>query len=80
MLIYGPDPVPQFLFSPIILQSSIFYLDCYQLEVLEQIAFDYCPHGSDGFTWQAVVDCEVNFCLLTLLSSTNKMFISGKGW
>ena len=26
---------------------------------MEQLAFDYCPHGLDGFTWEEVQDCEV---------------------
>jgi len=24
------------------------------------MAFMFCPHGSDGFTWQEVEDCENN--------------------
>merc|ERR1719295_1236490 len=32
--------------------------DCVQLESLEQMAFQYCPHGNDGFTWEEVQSCE----------------------
>merc|ERR1719167_669708 len=32
--------------------------DCVQLESLEQVAFQYCPHGNDGFTWEEVQSCE----------------------
>merc|ERR1719167_94732 len=32
--------------------------ECVQLESLEQMAFQYCPHGNDGFTWEEVQSCE----------------------
>merc|ERR1711915_192775 len=31
--------------------------ECVQLESLEQMAFQYCPHGNDGFTWEEVQSC-----------------------
>merc|ERR1712228_513285 len=31
--------------------------ECDQLESLEQMAFQYCPHGNDGFTWEEVQSC-----------------------
>merc|ERR1719158_630844 len=34
--------------------------ECETLERLEQLAFNACPHGADGFTWQEVEDCESN--------------------
>ena len=34
-------------------------LDCGLLEAWENMAFKYCPHGQDGFTWAEVQDCEV---------------------
>eukprot|EP00090_Calanus_glacialis_P036140 TRINITY_DN6164_c0_g1_i2.p1 TRINITY_DN6164_c0_g1~~TRINITY_DN6164_c0_g1_i2.p1 ORF type:complete len:136 (-),score=29.87 TRINITY_DN6164_c0_g1_i2:62-469(-) len=32
--------------------------DCGLLEAWENMAFTYCPHGQDGFTWAEVQDCE----------------------
>jgi hypothetical protein len=34
-------------------------LDCDLLETWENMAFTYCPHGQDGFTWAEVQNCEV---------------------
>ena len=42
-----------------------FCIECVQLESLEQMAFQYCPHGNDGFTWEEVQSCEV-LCLSCL--------------
>merc|ERR1719154_123032 len=35
--------------------------DCYLLSSWENMAFAYCPHGQDGFTWAEVQDCEITF-------------------
>merc|ERR1711915_991431 len=32
--------------------------ECAELESFERMAFDTCPHGADGFSWQEVKDCE----------------------
>merc|ERR1712243_377368 len=32
--------------------------ECETLVNLEELAFNACPHGADGFTWQEVEDCE----------------------
>ena len=37
--------------------------ECAELQALEQMAFQVCPHGSDGFTWEEVMDCEVTIFL-----------------
>merc|ERR1719295_1467914 len=35
--------------------------ECAELEAFERMAFDACPHGADGFSWQEVKDCESKF-------------------
>merc|ERR1712034_7325 len=40
--------------------------ECAELESLEQMAFQVCPHGTDGFTWEEALDCEGNFGNLDL--------------
>ena len=40
-------------------EFTVILSECAELEALEQMAFQVCPHGSDGFTWEEVIDCEV---------------------
>ena len=40
-------------------ELTVILSECAELEALEQMAFQVCPHGSDGFTWEEVMVCEV---------------------
>jgi hypothetical protein len=46
-------------FEELFLVQLKYFLDCDLLEAWENMAFKYCPHGQDGFTWAEVQDCEV---------------------
>merc|ERR1711872_475784 len=37
--------------------------ECLALRPYEEMAFHYCPHGVEGFTWQEVEDCKSNFAV-----------------
>merc|ERR1712215_328788 len=43
--------------------------ECVQLEALEQMAFQYCSHGNDGFSWEEVKSCEDSVNSLSIGSS-----------